>query len=189
MITATTLGQSPDKTPIPMDINNDNPFEDACRRHVHNIKVQRMGRESSFKNIEKGFGKEASDYVRSICHTLVPQIKMKVAQYSETHVELSVNESESVDDIINRLLEEQILEMNSKNKYPVDQRWRDGMRNNYLMIMEYIDNSDYGALREFLQMSNKYWRKFYTAYTGVALPNSDKETIMFLFVNVGKRGR
>lgn len=63
----------------------------------------------------------------------------------------------------------------------IDAKWRAGIKNNFMMLTDHIDNKDVGALQEFLTSKNQEWKRFFTDYTGISLPLSDKDTSMFLF--------
>lgn len=76
---------------------------------------------------------------------------------------------------------EAVIKKIKKDGIEVDDKWKAGIRNNFVMLTNYIDNKDVGELQEFLTSKNQEWKRFFTDYTGISLPLSDKDTSMFIF--------
>lgn len=104
-----------------------------------------------------------------------PEVKVKRTITDEN---LDAKITEYTDDMVKKI---------EKDGMKVDSRWREGIENNFKVLVEHIDNADWGALKEFLTTKYPQWRKFYTEYTGIALPDSDKDTSMFLFKHMHKK--
>ncbi len=68
----------------------------------------------------------------------------------------------------------------------VDNKWKEGLANNFYMLQEHIDDKQYGYLKDFLSVKNEEFRSFFQSYTGIKLPPSDKETNAFLFKYTGE---
>lgn len=269
--------------PNHMKDNNqdDSVHSQALARHYHNTRVQRMGKESSYKQIERHFGKEIADKVRESnvlsaavdaknkaegileyktpggnkirvhddaisnikfvlgkagtqsdienAKTLFSKYATGVKGYPEKHVTIAFHKylkdgakDQSIPDTdgsdnhhivdvhetmleakkaneksanakvektindknleskIKQYVSEMVVKMTSEG-IEVDTKWREGLANNFRSLAEYIKTNDFGMLKEMLVTRNTAWRDFYEQYTGNKLPNTDRDTAMFLF--------
>ena len=286
------------QTKVKKDEGSTDLHEEAMNRFHHNTKVQRMGREAAFKQVERHYGKEITDNLREMFGMKATEpINSKVAEAAQKQASEEVKKNEVKSDIsyttlgnnkitvhpdalvvladasgeaptqasIDRVKEafvsymegedyskpktiiafhkflktgnnEQTIADNadggeyyavdmadmfkrsvkkpdkpkdekkgenvdpdalitkyadimaaniSKNGMKVDAKWKSGLENNFKMLKQYIDDSDYGSLKDFLVVKNQEWRNFYQEYTGITLPATDKETASFLFKHTG----
>lgn len=154
---------------------------EAMDRHKHNTKVQRMSKVSSYANIERVYGVVVSAAVQSYNEKVgVSSVKKKDKKEDAKPALVKGDPTiTDIDEAIDEFVDEQILGIEAGG-YKVDIVWREGLRNNFNMLKEFIDTKDYFQLKEFLSVKNKDWRRFFEAYTGYELPNTDRETTKFL---------
>lgn len=174
---------------IPED---DSAYEEAVKRHTHNTKVQRMGKESSFKQMERHYSKDIINRIReanglkaSPFTVVIVHKQPKSPDIKSIPLPVVKRTDINIDELISVHVDKMVTHMDSHNKHKVDAMWRNGITNNFILLKEYIDSNNYGMLRDFLMVENPAWRSFYIDYTGVKLPPSNKDTILFLFKHTG----